>query len=386
MKTEPSDRPFTLGEWRVTPTTGRIVGPQGERELEPKVMDLLGLLAERHGEVVTREEMAERLWPGVTVNDDALARTVWKLRQALGDDAKSPRYVETLSKRGYRLLMAPEFDAEPAGPNWLTRAVPYAALAGAVVVFLLAASFIFGFGWFKGPPDSDADIFVRRADAFYYQFTREGNEAARRLYVRAMELDRDNAPANAGYANTLTQNVVRFRPDADDITGSRIAAALRSGWSYQFGAQEMLQRAESYARHAIEADPDYALGYRALGLALSGQRDLDGAIAAYERALTLDPDAWEALINLSDLHQIRGEDELALRYMEQAYEAMTRVYDDQTVLVRPWYSETGLNIARAHREAGRPGEAERWYRRVLYWDPVQPEALAELAGLTGEGH
>ena len=93
MKSEPSDQPFTLGEWRVTPATGRIDGPQGERELEPKVKGLLCLLAERQGDVVTREDMADRLWPGVTVNDDALARTVWKLRQALGDEAKSPRYV-----------------------------------------------------------------------------------------------------------------------------------------------------------------------------------------------------------------------------------------------------------------------------------------------------
>lgn len=381
MKTEPSDRPFALGEWRVTPATGRIDGPQGERELEPKVMGLLCLLAERPGLVLSRDQMADRLWPGMTVNDDALARTVWKLRQALGDDARSPRYVQTLSKRGYRLMEKPEFEAEALRPSWLTRAVPNAAIAGAIAVVLIAASVIFGGD--RTPPD-DASLLVQRADAFYYEFEPASNDAAQRLYLRALEIDPDSAPANAGYANTLTQDVVRYAPDAAEISGSRIAAALELDLAGDPDARATLERAEEFARAAIASDPEFPLSYRALGLSLSAQGDLHAAIAAYNRALTLDPDAWEALINLSDLHRIRGEDELSLRYMEQGYEAMTRVYDEQTVLIRPWYSETGLNIARAHREAGRPGEAERWYRRVLYWDPVQPDALAELETLTGE--
>lgn len=344
-------------------------------------MGLLCLLVERNGEVVTREDMADRLWPGVTVNDDALARTVWKLRQALGDDAKRPRYVETLSKRGYRLLVQPEFEAAASGPGWLIRALPYAAIAGVAAIVLFAVSFILG-----GEPSrsDDTATLVQRADAFYYEFEPASNDAAQQLYLRALEIDPDNAPANAGYANTLTQDVVRYAPDAANLSGSRIAAALELDLANDPDARATLERAEDFARAAIAADPEFPLGYRALGLSLSAQGDIEDAIAAYNRALTLDPDAWEALINLSDLHRIRGEDELALRYMEQGYEAMTRVYDEQTVLIRPWYSETGLNIARAHREAGRPGEAERWYRRVLYWDPVQPDALAELADLTGE--
>src|SRR5438270_13793337 len=48
------------------------------------------------------------LWPGVIVGEDSLARTVSKLRQALGDDAKAPRYIETIAKRGYRLLVEVE--------------------------------------------------------------------------------------------------------------------------------------------------------------------------------------------------------------------------------------------------------------------------------------
>ena len=66
-------------------------------------MDLLFVLASHAGQVVTREQLMARLWPGLVMGEDSLARTVSKLRQALGDDAKAPQYVETIAKRGYRL-------------------------------------------------------------------------------------------------------------------------------------------------------------------------------------------------------------------------------------------------------------------------------------------
>ena len=87
-----------VGEWRADRASGELTGPSGTTRLEPKVADLLFLLAGDRGQVVTRERLLEALWPGLVVGDDVLARTVFKLRQALGDDAKSPRYVETIAK------------------------------------------------------------------------------------------------------------------------------------------------------------------------------------------------------------------------------------------------------------------------------------------------
>jgi DNA-binding winged helix-turn-helix (wHTH) protein len=67
-------------------------------------MEVLLFLAARPGEPVSREELLSGVWPGVLVGDDVLTQAVTKLRKALGDDARSPSYIETISKRGYRLV------------------------------------------------------------------------------------------------------------------------------------------------------------------------------------------------------------------------------------------------------------------------------------------
>ncbi|MBR9826626.1 MAG: tetratricopeptide repeat protein [Alphaproteobacteria bacterium] len=131
----------------------------------------------------------------------------------------------------------------------------------------------------------------------------------------------------------------------------------------------------------MEIDPGYALGYRALGLALSASGAIEEAIEAYNRAVTIDPDAWEALINLSDLAEYQGDADLSLSYIEQGFEAMSRVYEDQAVRIRPWYSITGNSIARDHLARGDQASAEMWYRRVLHWDPLNAESLTGLAAL-----
>lgn len=95
---------FMVGEWQADRATGTLTGGGTQQRLEPKVMDLLFLLAGQNGRVVSRDDIMTSLWPGLVVGEDNLARTVSKLRQALGDDAKAPTYIETIAKRGYRLL------------------------------------------------------------------------------------------------------------------------------------------------------------------------------------------------------------------------------------------------------------------------------------------
>jgi DNA-binding winged helix-turn-helix (wHTH) protein len=75
-------------------------------KLQIQPFQVLALLLERPGDVVTREELQQRLWPADTFVDfdHSLNTAVKKLRQALGDDIKKPRFVETLPKRGYRFL------------------------------------------------------------------------------------------------------------------------------------------------------------------------------------------------------------------------------------------------------------------------------------------
>ncbi len=85
--------------------------------LREQVLQVLQLLVERGGKIVTREEIKAKLWPNDTVVDfdHSINATIKTLRRALGDSADNPRYIETLARRGYRLLVATEWPESKPG-------------------------------------------------------------------------------------------------------------------------------------------------------------------------------------------------------------------------------------------------------------------------------
>lgn len=95
---------FFVGDWHVKPSILRI--QLGERvvKLEPRVMQVLEYLAQHPNEVVARADLETAVWRGRVVGYEAIGRTVTLLRKALGDDSKQPKFIETLSKKGYRLI------------------------------------------------------------------------------------------------------------------------------------------------------------------------------------------------------------------------------------------------------------------------------------------
>jgi DNA-binding winged helix-turn-helix (wHTH) protein len=97
--------------------------------LQGKVYQVLLALIEKQGEVVTRDELRVRLWPSDThVNYDAnVNTTVNKLRQALGDSSEKPLYIETIPRKGYCLIVQPEFADVPVA---VTPGIPANALNG----------------------------------------------------------------------------------------------------------------------------------------------------------------------------------------------------------------------------------------------------------------
>jgi TolB-like protein/DNA-binding winged helix-turn-helix (wHTH) protein len=86
--------------------------------LQEQPMQVLALLLERPGQVVTREELKRRLWPGIVVDfDHSLNTSVKKLRDALGDSADAPRFIETLPRRGYRFICPVNGTSASAAPS-----------------------------------------------------------------------------------------------------------------------------------------------------------------------------------------------------------------------------------------------------------------------------
>jgi len=84
--------------------------------LPPKDLETLLVLVERAGHIVEKEELLEKVWPGVFVEEGNLARHIFNLRQVLGDTADGRKYIETIPKRGYRFVAAVHEDPEPAAP------------------------------------------------------------------------------------------------------------------------------------------------------------------------------------------------------------------------------------------------------------------------------
>jgi TolB-like protein/DNA-binding winged helix-turn-helix (wHTH) protein/Flp pilus assembly protein TadD len=95
---------FRMGEWLVDPSTDRVQRDGHTRSLQPKFMQLLTFLAEHKGEVVSRERIFDQVWEKHYVADGTLRHAIAVLRQTLGDDAHNPRYIETISTKGYRLI------------------------------------------------------------------------------------------------------------------------------------------------------------------------------------------------------------------------------------------------------------------------------------------
>jgi DNA-binding winged helix-turn-helix (wHTH) protein len=98
-------RDIQLGEWLVQPHLNRISRAGKTVQLEPKLMDVLSFLAERAGQVVSKEEISDAVWTDQFVTESVITRAIAGLRRALEDDAQNPTYIETISKRGYRLII-----------------------------------------------------------------------------------------------------------------------------------------------------------------------------------------------------------------------------------------------------------------------------------------
>ena len=95
---------FRIGEYLVEPRQNRIVRGESEVRLEPRVMDVLVCLAEHAGEVVSRDTLNATVWRDVVVTDQAVTNCISELRDHLGDDRSTNRVIETIPKRGYRLV------------------------------------------------------------------------------------------------------------------------------------------------------------------------------------------------------------------------------------------------------------------------------------------
>ena len=190
---------FKLGTFEVRPLTGDVSGADGVVHLEPKVMEVLAALAQRPGDVVEREELLTLIWGArAAVADEPLTRCIAELRRVLGDSRQTPVYIQTIPKRGYRLLCpvtplgsraAPALPpaeliaAEPARaaapatpPPARRRATHPAVLAGGLAAALVLTGLaLWGMG--RGAADSGSPEPIARNTIAVLPFTDDGAAA-----------------------------------------------------------------------------------------------------------------------------------------------------------------------------------------------------------------
>jgi DNA-binding winged helix-turn-helix (wHTH) protein/Flp pilus assembly protein TadD len=100
-----ANAPFSVGDWRVDPALRQIVRGIEIVRVDPRNMRVLQLLASRAGQVVSQSEIEKVAWSGVAVTPDSVYQSVAQLRRALGEDKAARRYIETVPRKGYRLIV-----------------------------------------------------------------------------------------------------------------------------------------------------------------------------------------------------------------------------------------------------------------------------------------
>src|SRR5690606_16071117 len=112
---------FTINDWLVEPSLNRISRGDEIVKIDPQNMKVLELLASRPGEVFSQTEIEQHAWPGVVVTPNSVYQSIAQLRRALGDDKAKPTYIETIPRKGYRLVATEVRDANTKSSSAQTR-------------------------------------------------------------------------------------------------------------------------------------------------------------------------------------------------------------------------------------------------------------------------
>ena len=255
-------------------------------------MNLLCLLASEPGKVFSKQELFDRVWGLEVVEDVTLSRCVSDLRRALGDDARAPRYIETLPKRGYRLIAGLDSAEEPgSGPREDRSGFPWAVVISGLVGALIVMAI--GGVWLTSrlsdgestddPPISAYDYYLQGRE-HYRQYRRVENEKAIELFRKSVEVDPSFALGHAELANALVIQQGNY-----GVPGDWVAQATPP------------------AQRALELQPDLPEAHKAIGHIYSVREQYSNARSSFERALELRPDYRDAQFGVALTSYLLGD-------------------------------------------------------------------------------
>jgi DNA-binding winged helix-turn-helix (wHTH) protein len=302
-----------FGDFELDLAAGELRRRGARLALQDQPLRLLAELVQRPGELVSREELKKTLWgDDVFVDFEAgLNTAVRRVREVLGDSAVSPRFVETVPRRGYRFVAAVEGPSDGADDPARARALGREPAVWVLTAALLAA----GLGWWLGRSDmrgptptrlagveGDARVHMMTARHFSDLRTRDGLEKAIAAYQSALAAEPALAQAYSGIAScylllgiydywrpleafTPARSMVARALELDDRSAS---AQLVAGMLSAFGDWK-LDAAEARLDRALELDDRLTEAYLLRGVLETFRGNHEAGLAATRRALELEP-------------------------------------------------------------------------------------------------
>ena len=312
-----------FGPFQVDPRTWTLSRDGAAVDLSPRLVEILTHIVERNGEIVTKDELLERFWPGVNITENTLTRAIADIRKALADSADSPKYLQTAARRGYRFVGEPQSQPDPGAripaPD---RDDPFQA-------------------WVKGKLALDSLDLKKLTGAIA-------------AFERAVVELPSYAPAHAGLANAY---LLQFEK-------------TRSG---SVPDRELLTRAMAAARQACALDPSLGEGWAVLGYLLGAAGKMEEAQAAGRRASALEPDNWRHQYRLA--YSAWGEERL--RAVDKTLTLKPGFAPARMLSAMVFIARGALD--RAEREATLGADAQRQHRHDH--TPLPAVGLHWLRGL-----
>jgi adenylate cyclase len=410
-----------IADLKVDPSLDEISRDGHTTKLEPKAMQLLICLAERAGEVVSVDELLERVWKDVIVSQDSVYAAVAALRRTLGDDPKNPTYIANVVRRGYRLIAPVSAWAEPgAAARPSVAQTPPEKPSVAVLPFLNLsgdpAQDYFSDGitediitelsrWRRLAVRSRSASFRYRGGAVdvtqvarelgvHYVVTGTVRRVGERIRIsvqlveadsgshlwgekfdrRAEELFSVQDQAVQTIVGTLSGRIqasdaerVRRKPPASLAAYECVLKCNALPWDEPAGAAEATRLAEK----AVELDPSYGYAYALLAMLAYSQwaEGPRSSAAALEKARTLAMRALELDASESTCHAVLGDIYAQYRLFDRALQ-----YSRRAVELNPTNQWNAADLGSILVYAGEPEEALTWFAKAHDIDPYFDEA------------
>lgn len=367
---------FRLGGSTIAPSLNEISSAGRVTRVRPKSMDVLVWLAERAGDVVSRAEILDGVWGDVAVSADTLTQAIVELRKAFGDDRRRRRIIETIPRRGYRLLPAVERD---------TAARHLDAQASRIA-----------------PASRDALLWGRY---HFSKWDRDGLFRARDFFERAAAADPGYAAAHAwtalcyvilGYFHHLPREAAyaraRAAASASFALDKDLGEAQLTIGVIAFSEGNWVESEQAHLR-AVRLAPNLPWTHWGFAWLLTSLARHDEAIAGMLRAVALDPLNPYLHTSVGEMYWFAGRPADALREYERtlALEPAYRRAWDLTVMLyesRRMYAEaieTRRRRAAAAQRADDAAEFARDYEQGGEQAYLR-RLLLRLSGTGGAGH